>query len=526
MATLVLTDLAPGRTATLQLYVRGTNTTFGSLITGTSVSTTYSFVGVPATGDYDGQISGFTTPDGDRFPIRNAVGYPGVEWSVVEEIEPLPTVPNTCEITLRASRAGTQKQVRVRIVSLGSSGRLAERAFVNLAIDQDTDVNGLLIFQLPWSSTPGVGRYRVRLLDLETNEVLHDRVCTVPDEASLDYEDLPGGTLPAGTESFGLLIRQASGSPSGTISTLIVPNDSLAVSGGTATLTLSGGGGGSGANLSTSTTSTAVVIASDSGTDATIAAASGSAAGVMTAAMFTKLDGIAAGATANSADATLLARANHTGTQAWNTITATPTTLSGYGISDAITSAAVAAGYQPLNSDLTAIAALTTTSFGRSLLTQADAAATRTLIGAGTSSFNGAYGSLSGIPSTFTPSSHTHGNITNAGAIGSTANLPVITGASGALTVGSFGTTANTFCQGNDSRLFDARTPTAHSTDLLTSGTLPVARGGTGLTTVGAALQVLRTNAAGNALEFAAPSGGSGFDHGKAIAQQFFGLGY
>lgn len=40
------------------------------------------------------------------------------------------------------------------------------------------------------------------------------------------------------------------------------------------------------------------------------------------------------------------------------------------------------AGYQPLDSDLTAIAALTTTSFGRSLLTQADAAATLTTIGA------------------------------------------------------------------------------------------------------------------------------------------------
>lgn len=64
--------------------------------------------------------------------------------------------------------------------------------------------------------------------------------------------------------------------------------------------------------------------------------------------------------------------------------------------------------YQPLDSDLTAIAALSTTSFGRSLLTQADAAATRTTIGAGTSSFDGAYSSLSGIPSSFTPSSHTH----------------------------------------------------------------------------------------------------------------------
>ena len=82
--------------------------------------------------------------------------------------------------------------------------------------------------------------------------------------------------------------------------------------------------------------------------------------------------------------------------QAWSTITTTPTTLSGYGITDA----------QPLDADLTSIAALTTTSFGRSLLTQADAAAARTALGAGTSSFNGAYASLTGIPSTFTPAAH------------------------------------------------------------------------------------------------------------------------
>ena len=66
-------------------------------------------------------------------------------------------------------------------------------------------------------------------------------------------------------------------------------------------------------------------------------------------------------------------------------------------------------------------------------------------------------------PSSFTPASHTHGNITNAGAIGSTANLPVITGTNGVLKAGSFGTTANTFCQGNDSRLSDSRTPTSHT---------------------------------------------------------------
>lgn len=67
--------------------------------------------------------------------------------------------------------------------------------------------------------------------------------------------------------------------------------------------------------------------------------------------------------------------------------------------------------------------------------------------------------------------SHSHGNITSAGAIGSTASLPIITTTSGVLTTGSFGTAANTFCQGNDSRLSDARTPVGTS---LTSGQIYV----------------------------------------------------
>jgi hypothetical protein len=139
---------------------------------------------------------------------------------------------------------------------------------------------------------------------------------------------------------------------------------------------------------------------------ASTAAASAAAAGLMSAADKSKLDGVAAGATANSTDAQLRDRSTHTGTQPANTITglsavattgtfssltSKPTTLSGYGITDAASS------------------------------------------------------------------THIHGNITNAGAIGSTANLPIITGTSGVLQAGSFGTTANTFCQGNDSRLSDTR---------------------------------------------------------------------
>jgi hypothetical protein len=82
----------------------------------------------------------------------------------------------------------------------------------------------------------------------------------------------------------------------------------------------------------------------------------------------TKLDGIASSATANSSDATLLNRANHTGTQLSSTISDLNTVL---------------AGYQPVDSDLTALAALSTTSYGRSLLALADAAAGRTALGLG-----------------------------------------------------------------------------------------------------------------------------------------------
>lgn len=69
------------------------------------------------------------------------------------------------------------------------------------------------------------------------------------------------------------------------------------------------------ARIPTGNTSTTVSLGNH-----THSAASGSTAGFMSAADKTKLDGVATGATANSSNATLLNRANHTGTQALSTV--------------------------------------------------------------------------------------------------------------------------------------------------------------------------------------------------------------
>lgn len=89
-----------------------------------------------------------------------------------------------------------------------------------------------------------------------------------------------------------------------------------------------------------------------------------------------------------------------------------------------------------------------------------------------------------------TPTSHAHGNITNAGAIGSTSGLPVITTTGGVVTVGSFGSTAGTFCSGNDARLSDARTPLAHNQAWSTITSTPTTLAGYGITDAAASTHV------------------------------------
>jgi hypothetical protein len=177
--------------------------------------------------------------------------------------------------------------------------------------------------------------------------------------------DLAAGTLPAARLPATAVAAGSYGSAS------LVPVITVGADGritAASTAAVSGGGGGT----VTSVTGTAPITSSGGTTPAiSIAAATTSAAGSMSGADKTKLDGITSGATANSSDATLLARANHTGTQAAATITGlggaallsvgttTGTVAAGDDsrITGALSATTAATTYQPLTTNLTALGA-------------------------------------------------------------------------------------------------------------------------------------------------------------------------
>jgi len=106
-------------------------------------------------------------------------------------------------------------------------------------------------------------------------------------------------------------------------------------------------------------------------------------------------------------------------------------------------------------------------------------------------------GALTGNASTVTTNANLTGHVT------STGNAAVL---------GSFSKAQLDAAVSDGNVLYVGDAPTAHnhSATEITSGTLAVARGGTGLSALGTSLQVLRTNAGATGLEYATITSGSG----------------
>jgi hypothetical protein len=100
-----------------------------------------------------------------------------------------------------------------------------------------------------------------------------------------------------------------------------------------------------------------------------IASASGSSKGLMSAADFTKLAGVASGATANSADAFLLSRANHTGTQAAATITGLAAVATSGSAADLSTGTLLAARMPAFTGDVTSTVGTVGTTIANGVVT-------------------------------------------------------------------------------------------------------------------------------------------------------------
>ena len=229
-------------------------------------------------------------------------------------------------------------------------------------------------------------------------------------------------------------------------------------------------GGGSGAtNLAYTASATQGVVTSDTGTDATIPAADGTNAGLMAPAQHSKLAALPssadpAGTAASAVAAHAAASDPHPGYALESALATVATSGSYADLSSKPTLGTAAALDVPSSGDATsgqvvkgsdsrltdartpsahthpASAISDSTATGRAVVTAVDAAAARTAIGAGTSSFDGAYASLSGKPTL------------------------------GDAAAKNTGTTTGTVAAGDDSRLSNSRAPTAHKTSHATGG--------------------------------------------------------
>lgn len=193
---LILTNLAPGRTASIQLYTRGTNTAVGSPIVGTSSVYDYTFASIPI-GDFDYTLIGFTASPSSKRALRSTsiYVYEAANWWEIDTSisNGIPIVPSPitglCNVTVAVTANGTPVVGAVATAVLDSKINTVDQYLVSRAIaSATTDGAGVCILRLiQFGQFTEGGKYRIKVSD-QDGKLLFDKTIAIPNTLSANLE--------------------------------------------------------------------------------------------------------------------------------------------------------------------------------------------------------------------------------------------------------------------------------------------------------------------------------------------------
>lgn len=195
MPTLTLYNKAPGRTAAIQRYTKGTETAVGSPVPGVNTGYSYAF-DWPFPGDWDCVLLGFVDPAPSPFPVREAVSYDGLPWSVIDAfVYAVPVIPvpiaGLCNVLVSASFNGAAIAHATVQCHLEDKNNTVDGFLMSKAVESGcTDSAGNCILTLvQFGEFTRGGVYRLRVYDPD-GKLIHDRRVKITNASTANAEDL------------------------------------------------------------------------------------------------------------------------------------------------------------------------------------------------------------------------------------------------------------------------------------------------------------------------------------------------
>lgn len=196
--------LPPGYTTEVQLYARVGGAAVGSPVAGVPDGgdpSLYVFaLGTPAIGDYDIQLSGVSTPNGPRIPMRVTATtqyYLADHWYILDAtvvagvVIPPSGSGGMCNV-LFVIRAGATPLENATITAfLEDRNNTIDNVIISRGVITDvTDVSGMVTLELiRFVTFTSGGIYRIQVTD-ENGKIILKRRVKVPNTSSANMEDL------------------------------------------------------------------------------------------------------------------------------------------------------------------------------------------------------------------------------------------------------------------------------------------------------------------------------------------------